>query len=124
MNNTVCAKCDRAGYMVVAGDNGPEPRCDWHVTNRLPRAIRWRSFGPYCIKETADGYSRLMMPALGRSQAMLPEQPNCDGLLAGIEVHGHDPKSRGLRPDARCLFCHVPLVNAVCPECDEGYESQ
>jgi len=34
----VCARCDRAGYQQLRTDNGIEWRCDWHVTDTIPKA--------------------------------------------------------------------------------------
>jgi hypothetical protein len=36
----VCARCDRVGYVQVLGENGPEWRCDWHLTETLPAAVK------------------------------------------------------------------------------------
>src|SRR5512145_223015 len=40
----VCARCDRVGYMRVNTDHGVEWRCDWHVTDSLPPAVKHLTF--------------------------------------------------------------------------------
>lgn len=38
----VCACCDRRGYMRVQTPNGPEWRCNYHVTESYPSEVRNR----------------------------------------------------------------------------------
>jgi len=42
--DSVCARCGRTAVMWVRNEGSIEGRCDWHVTERLPLAVRRRSF--------------------------------------------------------------------------------
>jgi hypothetical protein len=52
----VCARCDRAGYQQIRTDNGIEWRCDWHVTDTIPKAVLLGEFT--CRSDSGQGVAR------------------------------------------------------------------
>lgn len=40
----VCVRCGRKMHFALRVDGKPEPRCDWHLSDRLPFGVRKSAF--------------------------------------------------------------------------------
>lgn len=45
MLESCCSRCGRAAYMAILVDGNVESRCDWHILDRLPLAVRRFALG-------------------------------------------------------------------------------